>query len=157
MGLKDFIPFVAFSREPGIFNFRKDILFEAAAEDAVATICEEKSCCGRYRLPFRVVRLLKHDWDPSFHKRIAFKHEQEVRALRHDVADWRKASEDEAFRLPASYDLQWDPVKVIDEIIVHPQSAPAYCDTVRRAVGRVAPALADKVKRSDLVTEPVRY
>ena len=33
-----------------------------------------------------------HDWDPAFHKRIAFKHEQEVRVLRHDVADWRQAS-----------------------------------------------------------------
>jgi hypothetical protein len=98
-----------------------------------------------------------HDWDPAFHKRVAFKHEQEVRVLRHDVADWRKASQDEAFSLPAGYDLQWDPVAVIDEIIVHPQSAPAYCDTVRRAVAGVAPALADKVKRSELVTEPIRY
>jgi hypothetical protein len=47
--------------------------------------------------------------DPAFHKRSAFKHEQEVRVLRHDVADWRKASKDEAFRLPAGYELQWDP------------------------------------------------
>ena len=99
----------------------------------------------------------KHDWDPAFHKRIAFKHEQEVRVLRHDGADWSKASENEAFRLPTGYELQWDPVAVIDEIIVHPQSAPAYCDTVKRAVAGVAPALADKVRRSELVTEPVRY
>jgi hypothetical protein len=98
-----------------------------------------------------------HDWDPAFHKRVAFKHEQEVRVLRHDVADWRQASEDEAFRLPSGYELQWDPAAVIVEIIVNPQSAPAYCDTVRRAVAGVAPALADKVKRSELVTEPVRY
>jgi len=80
-----------------------------------------------------------------------------VRVLRHDVADWRAVSEDEAFRLSAGYELQWDPAAVIDEIIVHPQSAPAYCDTVKRAVAGVAPALADKVKRSELVTEPVRY
>jgi hypothetical protein len=99
----------------------------------------------------------KHDWDPAFHKRIAFKHEQEVRVLRHDVADWRKASEDEAFSLPTGYNLQWDPAVVIDEIIVHPQSAPAYCDTVRSAVAAAAPALADKVKRSELVTELIRY
>ena len=99
----------------------------------------------------------EHDWDPAFHKREAFKHEQEVRVLRHDVADWRRASDDETFRLPAGYELPWDPVAVIDEIIVNPQSAGAYCDTVRCAVADVAPALADKVKRSALVTEPIRY
>jgi len=87
---------------------------------------------------------------------VAFE-QQEVRVLRHDVADWRKASEDEAFRLPAGYEPQWDPIAVIDEIIVNPQSAPAYCDTVICAVAGVAPALADKVKRSELVTETVRY
>jgi hypothetical protein len=47
MGLEDFIPFVAFSREPCILNFCKEILFEAAAQDAVATICEQKRRCGR--------------------------------------------------------------------------------------------------------------
>src|SRR6266480_5094770 len=101
---------------------------------------------------YKTGRFLRHthNWDPAFHKRIAFKHEQEVRVLRHDDADWRKASEDEAFRLPAGYELEWDPVSVIDEIIVNPQSAQAYCDTVRRAVAGVASALADKVKRSDL-------
>src|SRR5262249_51526666 len=98
-----------------------------------------------------------HDWDPAFHKRIAFKHEQEVRVLRHDRADWSKASQSDAFRLPAGYEIPWAPVAVVDEIIVHPQSAPAYRDTVRRAVSGVAPALADKVNRSELVTEPVRY
>src|ERR1700694_545658 len=86
---------------------------------------------------------------------VAFE-QQEVRVLRHDVADWRKASEDEAFRLPAGYEPQWDPIAVIDEIIVNPQSAPAYCDTVICAVAGVAPALADKVKRSELVTGAVR-
>lgn len=108
---------------------------------------------------YKTGRFLRHvhPWDPAFHKRIAFKHEQEVRVLRHDVADWRAVSEDEALRLSAGYELQWDPVAVIDEIVVHPQSAPAYCDTVKRAVAAIAPALADKVKRSDLVTEPVRY
>jgi hypothetical protein len=88
--------------------------------------------------------------------RLVFKHEQEVRVFRRDVADWRKASEDAAFRLPAGHELQWNPVAVIDDIIVHPQSAPAYFDTVKRAVASVAVALADKVKRSELVTEPVR-
>jgi hypothetical protein len=99
----------------------------------------------------------KHDWDPAFHKRIAFKHEQEVRVLRHDVADWHKAAEDEAFRMPVGHEIQWDPAAVIDEIIVNPQSAHAYCETVRRAVASFAPGLADKVKRSELVTEPIRY
>ena len=43
---------------------------------------------------YRTGRFLrhKHDWDPAFHKRIAFKHEQEVRVLRHDRADWNKVS-----------------------------------------------------------------
>jgi hypothetical protein len=104
-------------------------------------------------------QFLRHRYnsDPAFHKRIAFKHEQEVRVLRHDDADWSKASKDEAFRLRAGHELPWNPEAVIDEIIVHPQSASAYCDTVKRAVADVVPALADKVKRSELVTEPVRF
>jgi hypothetical protein len=48
----------------------------------------------------------KHDWDPAFHKRIAFKHEQEVRVFRHDVADWRKASEDDVFRMSSGYPIE---------------------------------------------------
>jgi hypothetical protein len=110
-------------------------------------------------LDYRTGRFRRHshDWDPAFHKRIAFKHEQEVRVLRHDRADWSKATESEEFRLAAGHELQWDPETVVEEIIVHPQSAPAYCDTVKRAVASVAPALADKVKRSELVMEPVRY
>jgi hypothetical protein len=97
----------------------------------------------------------KYNWDPALHKREAFKHEQEVRVLRHDVADWDKASKDDAFRMPTGHELDWDPAALIDEIIVHPQSTPAYCDTVRGAVERVVPALAEKVKRSDLAAEPL--
>jgi len=129
----------------------------AKLRDAVS---DSHTCVSEVKyFDYKSGRFLRHnhDWDPAFHKRIAFKHEQEVRVLRHDVADWRKAYEDDAFRLPAGYELQWDPVAVIEEIIVNPQSSLAYCDTVRRAVASVAPALADKVKRSDLVTEPVRY
>lgn len=99
----------------------------------------------------------KYDWDPAFHKRIAFKHEQEVRVLRHDVADWKRAIEDDEFCMERGYVIPWDPESVIEEIIVHPQSPPAYCDTVRSAVESVAPHLADRVRRSELVTEPVRY
>jgi Protein of unknown function (DUF2971) len=124
------------------------------------SVTDPHTCVSEVKyFDYKTGRFLRHihDWDPAFHKRIAFKHEQEVRVLRHDVADWRRASEDDAFRLPSGHELQWDPVAVIDEIIVNPQSAPPYCDTVQRAVADVAPALADRVKRSALVTEPVRY
>jgi len=125
-----------------------------------ASVHDPHTCVSEVKyFDYKTGRFLRHthDWDPAFHKRIAFKHEQEVRVLRHDIADWRRASVDDAFRLPAGHELEWDPVTVIDEIIVNPQSSVAYCDTVRRAVASVTPALADKVKRSELVTEPVRY
>lgn len=98
-----------------------------------------------------------HNWDPALHKRIAFKHEQEVRLLRYDPDDWNRAVADPAYTAGAHVELPWDAASVIEHIVVHPQSPLAYCDTVRSAVARLVPALADKVIRSEIVTEPIRY
>jgi hypothetical protein len=99
----------------------------------------------------------KHNWDPALNKRSAFKHEQEVRVLRYDPVDWDRAVADRTFMAAANIELPWNMADIVDQIVVHPQSSTAYFETVRTAVARLAPTLADRVIRSEIVTEPILY
>jgi hypothetical protein len=95
-----------------------------------------------------------HDYDPALHKRIAFKHEQEVRALHCRREDFIRATGETGFSAEQVELPDWNLETIAYEIVVNPLCAQTYIDTVKVAVGRVSPTLADKVKASEHCIDP---
>lgn len=127
-----------------------------------ASVADPHTCVSLVRyLNYRTGRFERHghDWDPALHKREAFKHEQEVRVLRHDPSDWHRAAADmtETFTLPTGVAISWNPVDVIEAVVVNPLAPDGYFDEVRDEIGRREPALRDRVMQSEIATEPIRY
>jgi Protein of unknown function (DUF2971) len=96
-----------------------------------------------------------HDYDPALHKRVAFKHEQEVRVLRVRKDDFTQAENDETFTTADHLEIDWDPEFVIDQIVVGPQCPEDYVNIFKEAIDRLSPLLASRVIRSTLVEAPL--
>jgi len=95
------------------------------------------------------------DYDPAFHKRQAFKHEQEIRVLRWRKDDFRRAAENTAFDAGGSVELpNWDLEEIADEIVVNPLCSNEYFEAVAMALGRISPVLGARVKLSDHRIDP---
>ncbi len=118
------------------------------------------------RVPHTIVSLVKyidystepfqrhvHDYDPALHKRVAFKHEQEVRVLRVQQDDFIHAENDETFTAADHFEIDWDPEFVVDQIVVGPQCPEDYVNIFKEAIDRLSPLLASRVMRSTLVEE----
>jgi hypothetical protein len=97
-----------------------------------------------------------HDYDPAFHKRIAFEHEKELRLVRWTQDAFGKAGRDPTFTAGDFWKMQWPTIEdVIESIVVHPRLGDDYLQIVKSAVERVSRTLAAKVQPSSLSRIPV--
>lgn len=97
----------------------------------------------------------RQSYHPAIHKQRAFEHEQEVRVLRFREKDFEAAGGNPDFRLPNDWSSEWDIDAAVDSIVVTPYSPAVYLPTVREAIRRLSPALAEKVAPSELGAEPL--
>jgi hypothetical protein len=97
----------------------------------------------------------EQEYDPALHKRIAFRHEQEVRVLHCRREEFIKATGDPGFYSVPVELPNWVLETIIDGIIVNPFCSTSYLGVVQAAVRHVSPGLADKVKASEHRIDPV--
>jgi len=85
--------------------------------------------------------------DLATKKRPMFEYEREVR-----VVDWQSG----VHREPeiVGYGLEWDPEKNLGSIRVHPEANESFIQTVVAVVDHYAPALNNRVARSDMSERP---
>jgi hypothetical protein len=88
------------------------------------------------------------EWlDLATKKRPMFAYEQEVR-----VIDCKEGEHSEQEIL--GYGLQWEPEKNVQSIRVHPEADDSFIETVVAVVEQYAPALKDRVAKSEMSTPP---
>jgi hypothetical protein len=97
----------------------------------------------------------KYDYDPALHKRIAYKHEQEVRVLRAKKEDFIRAGQFPGSRADEHIAIDWEPEAIIEAIALSPLSPKVYFEVFKDAIKRHSPTLADVVQRSELTDEPL--
>jgi hypothetical protein len=96
----------------------------------------------------------KYDYDPALHKRMAYKHEQEVRVLRARKEDFIRAGAFPNFSADEHVEIAWDPEAVVEEIVLSPTSPETYFEVFKNAIDRISPTLGARVRRSELTEEP---
>jgi len=99
----------------------------------------------------------KYDYDPALHKRIAYRHEQEVRVLRARQEDFIRAGQFPQFSADEHVAIDWEPEAIIEAIVLSPLSPEAYFEVFKDAIKRHSPILAELVQRSELITDAPRY
>jgi len=91
------------------------------------------------------------------HKRISFKHENEVRVVFMDMeailSPVRREEELDLKRSGVSIEIE--PESFIDTICVHPYSEDWYEESVRATVACLCPSLKERIKSSSIGTEPI--
>jgi hypothetical protein len=91
--------------------------------------------------------------DSMMHKRMGFKAENEVRALKWDQDHYSKlalARDHPPSELPAHLHLAWPASKVVEAIVISPYADEVFEDSVRYQVAKIDKALADRVELSRL-------
>lgn len=90
------------------------------------------------------------------HKRIAFEHEREVRVLHRPQAPLRIGLPFEPTGSgPLNKFISWDAERALDCLILSPFAPEWYPDAVSAVVKSFAPALAERLKLSELGADPV--
>jgi hypothetical protein len=109
-------------------------------------------------LDFDSERLPNHNLAyPLLCKRIEFAHEREVRVLRFRIDAWRAAlgqSPPEQIAADAVEYLDFDPEEAIEEVYVSPYAPDWYFEAVRVLLEKLAPPLAERLRRSHLADDP---
>ena len=97
----------------------------------------------------------EHPRDPALHKRIAFKHEQEVRVLQFHEDLYRRACADKDFCPQNRYEtVPWKPDEVVEKIVLNPRCDDKFGEFVIDVLKTLSPDLSGKVRQSSLARLP---
>ena len=91
---------------------------------------------------------------PLMHKRIAFKHENEVRLVKILGLDRLLEKEKGVNENPTGIELAWDLKSAVEKIYIHPNADQYYKDVVELTVKKFAPDLVDKIEWSEMKSIP---
>jgi hypothetical protein len=85
----------------------------------------------------------------SMYKRIAFAHEREIRVVCKRSALKRLKGEP-----PSGIDIDWDPERWVEKIVLSPLSEDYFCTAVHKVTEALAPKLAKRFVRSQMRRAP---
>ncbi|MCH9027284.1 MAG: DUF2971 domain-containing protein [Proteobacteria bacterium] len=93
---------------------------------------------------------------PIMHKRLAFKHEQEIRLFRwlQEETDMLLGSSGSGLS-PKGHEMDWNPDITLDRVIISPFAPDWYSDVIHTVVAKFAPDLVEKVAWSELRADPI--
>jgi hypothetical protein len=92
--------------------------------------------------------------DPVMHKRRAFEHEYEARVVRWEPRYIANAQGQRLETIPPAAEVPWDAESAVESVYVNPYAQQWYCDVVSAVLKRFAPRLGDRIKWSQIRSDP---